>query len=47
MATRAAFAVADLVECFPEFTRADILALLDWLSHAALLRPIPAEEWDP
>ncbi|HWA73031.1 MAG TPA: cupin-like domain-containing protein [Polyangiaceae bacterium] len=44
--THAAFSVSEVVEKFPDFTRADLEDLLAWLGHAALIRPIPAPEWD-
>jgi hypothetical protein len=46
LAGRKAFHVDEAAERFSDFTRDDLLDLFGWLSHAALLRPIPAPEWD-
>jgi hypothetical protein len=46
LAGRKAFHVDEAAECFPDFTRDDLVDLFGWLSHAALLRPIPVPEWD-
>ena len=46
LGTHAAFTVDEVVERFPDFTREDLESLLAWLGHAALIRPIPAPEWD-
>jgi hypothetical protein len=43
---RKAFTVAEAMEKFPLFTRDDLFELFGWLSHAALVRPLPAPEWD-
>jgi len=44
--TRAAFSVDDASRAFEDCARADLEALFAWLSHAALIRPLPAPEWD-
>lgn len=41
-----AFSVDEAVSRFPPFAREELLDLFAWLSHAALIRPIPAPEWD-
>jgi hypothetical protein len=41
-----AFTVAQAVEKFQTFTREDLFELFGWLAHAALIRPLPAPEWD-
>jgi hypothetical protein len=41
-----AFTVAEAVEKFQAFTREDLFELFGWLAHAALIRPLPAPEWD-
>jgi hypothetical protein len=46
LATERAFTLDEAAERFPEFTRDDIADLLGWLSVAALIRPLPAPEWD-
>ena len=43
---RKAFGIAEVVARFPAFTRDDLFELFGWLSHAALIRPIPVPEWD-
>ena len=43
---RSAFTVAEAAERFPSFGRDDVLELFGWLSHAALIRPVPVPEWD-
>jgi hypothetical protein len=44
--TRAAFSVEDACKAFDDCARGDLEALFAWLSHAALIRPLPAPEWD-
>jgi hypothetical protein len=44
--THAAFSVDDACKAFDDCTRADLETLFAWLSHAALIRPLPAPEWD-
>jgi hypothetical protein len=46
LTTRAAFTVVEVCERFQGFTREDVLGLLGWLAHAALIRPVPAPEWE-
>lgn len=46
LGTHAAFSVDELSQSFPDFTREDLEDLLSWLSHAALIRPLPAPEWE-
>jgi hypothetical protein len=41
-----AFTVAEAVQKFPLFTKEDLFELFGWLAHAALIRPLPAPEWD-
>ena len=41
-----AFSVEEAASRFPPFTREHLFELFGWLSHAALIRPIPAPEWD-
>lgn len=47
LATSAAFWVDDAARGFPDCDRGDLDALFAWLSHAALIRPVPAPEWRP
>lgn len=44
--TAAAFSVEEACACFPDCARDDLETLFAWLSHAALIRPLPAPEWD-
>jgi len=46
LASQAAFTVGALCEALPDYERDDVEALLDWLSRAALIRPLLAPEWD-
>jgi hypothetical protein len=46
LATHAAFTVNQIADLFTDFTRDDIQDLLAWLAHAALIRPLPAPEWE-
>jgi len=46
LGSHAAFTVRSLLETFPEYEADEIEALLGWLTHAALIRPIPTPEWD-
>jgi hypothetical protein len=41
-----AFSVDRACERFPDFERAELQALLAQLAYAALIRPLPAPEWD-
>jgi hypothetical protein len=41
-----AFSVDEICESFPDYPRAELEHLFAMLSHAALLRPIPAPEWN-
>jgi len=41
-----AFTVAEAVAEFPLFTKEDLFELFGWLAHAALIRSLPAPEWD-
>lgn len=47
MTTRAAFTLSEVAGRFPDFERDEVRALLAWLAHAALIRPLPASEWGP
>ncbi len=44
--TRAAFSVNDACRAFEDCDREDLETLFAWLSHAALIRPLPVPEWD-
>lgn len=44
--TRAAFSVDEACDVFQDCDRSDLEMLFAWLSHAALIRPVPAPEWD-
>lgn len=44
--TRAAFSVDDACRAFADCARQDLETLFAWLAHAALIRPLPAPEWD-
>jgi hypothetical protein len=44
--THAAFSVEDACKAFDGCARDDLETLFAWLSHAALIRPVPAPEWD-
>lgn len=44
--TRAAFSVDDACRAFDDCARSELETLFAWLSHAALIRPLPAPEWD-
>jgi hypothetical protein len=44
--TRAAFSVDEACRAFADCERSDLETLFAWLSHAALIRPVPAPEWD-
>jgi hypothetical protein len=46
LATNRAFTLSEAAERFPDFSRDDLADLCGWLSHAALIRPLPAPEWD-
>lgn len=46
LATHRAFSLDEAAGRFPEFARDDLADLFGWLAHAALIRPIPAPEWD-
>jgi hypothetical protein len=43
---RAAFTVKALCDALPDYERAEVEELLNWLARAALIRPLPAPEWD-
>jgi 50S ribosomal protein L16 3-hydroxylase len=43
--THAAFSVEDACKAFDGCARSDLETLFAWLSHAALIRPLPAPEW--
>jgi len=43
--TSRAFSVDDACRAFPDCARDDLETLLAWLSHAALIRPVPAPAW--
>ena len=44
--THAAFSVEDACQAFGGCSRDDLEKFFAWLSHAALIRPLPAPEWD-
>jgi hypothetical protein len=44
--TRRSFTLTEVAHRFAEFTRKDVADLLGWLAQAALIRPIPAPDWD-
>jgi hypothetical protein len=44
--THAAFSVEDACRAVDGCARGDLEKLFAWLSHAALIRPLPAPEWD-
>ena len=44
--TQAAFSVEDASRAFDGCAHDDLEKLFAWLSHAALIRPLPAPEWD-
>ena len=44
--TRAAFSVDEACNVFDDYLRSDLETLFAWLSHAALIRPLPAPEWN-
>jgi len=46
LATAAAFSVDDAARAFPDCERGELETLFAWLSHAALIRPLPAPEWE-
>jgi hypothetical protein len=46
LATERAFTLSEAAERFPEYTREDLADLFGWLAQAALIRPLPAPEWD-
>lgn len=41
-----AFSVDEAAQRFPDFEREELEALFAWLAQAALIRPLPAPEWD-
>lgn len=43
--THAAFSVDDACQAFADCQREDLETLFAWLSHAALIRPLPVPEW--
>jgi len=45
LGTSAAFSVDDAARAFPDCEPGDLETLFAWLSHAALIRPLPAPEW--
>ena len=46
LATNRAFSLSEAVERHQDFSREDLADLFGWLSQAALIRPLPAPEWD-
>jgi hypothetical protein len=44
--THAAFSIDEACNAFEDCERADFEALFAWLSQAALIRSLPAPEWD-
>lgn len=45
LGTRAAFSIDEACQAFPDCERDELEALFAWLSHAALIRPVPAPPW--
>ncbi len=46
LASHAAFTVQALCEALPDYEPEEVEQLLGWLARAALIRPLPAQEWD-
>jgi ribosomal protein L16 Arg81 hydroxylase len=46
LGSHAAFSVAALCEALPDYAPEEVEQLLGWLARAALIRPLPAPEWD-
>lgn len=46
LSSHAAFSARALCDALPDFDEEEVEALLGWLSRAALIRPVPAPEWD-
>jgi hypothetical protein len=46
LASHAAFSARSVCEALPDYELEDVEALLGWLARAALIRPLPAPEWD-
>jgi len=46
LASQAQFSVAALEAAFTDFSREDLEDLLGWLARAALIRAVPAPDWD-
>jgi hypothetical protein len=46
LATNRAFTLSELTARFSDFPRDELADLCGWLSQAALIRPLPAPEWD-
>jgi hypothetical protein len=46
LASHAAFSVSALCEALPDYAAEEVEQLLGWLARAALIRPLPAPEWD-
>jgi hypothetical protein len=46
LATNAAFSVQQLCSALPDYEPEEVEALLGWLARAALIRSLPAPEWD-
>jgi len=46
LASRAAFTAQALCSALPEYEPEAVEARLGWLARAALIRPLPAPEWD-
>lgn len=46
LVTHRAFSLDEAASRFPEFTRDDLGDLFSWLAQAALIRPLPAPEWE-
>lgn len=44
--SHAAFTVQALCSALPDYEPEEVEALLSWLARAALIRPLPAPEWD-
>ncbi len=44
--TQRSFTLREVAERFAQFTREDLADLFAWLAQAALIRPVPAPDWD-
>ena len=46
LGSHAAFTVQALCDAWPDYEPDEVAQLLGWLARAALIRPLPAQEWD-